>query len=153
MQVGDDLRTAKQIVILPFLLALIIWACASAREKKTSLEIPFKKIDHFMVGKYEVGALEYEPYMLPSGYIQLYHFPVYVEGKRTRNFYVNLYGNPEDFQVFAKKKLSKRFILNQPLLWLLEEKTEQDPHLIKKRYEGAIEYEKIKEDLIKIIGQ
>ena len=147
------MRTAKQIVILTFLSVLFVCACAPAREKKTSLEIPFKKIDHFMVGRYEVGVLEYEPYMLPSGYIQLYHFPVYVEGKRTRNFYVNLYGNPEDFQVFAKKKLSKHLILNQPFLWLLEEKTEQDPHLIKKRYEGAVEYEKIKEDLIKILSQ
>ncbi len=152
-RIGDDLRTAKQIVIFAFLSGLFIWVCAPAREKKTSLEIPFEKIDHFMVGRYEVGALEYEPYMLPSGYIQLYHFPVYVEGKRIRNFYVNLYGNPEDFQVFAKKKLSKHFVLNQPFLWLLEEKTEEDPHLIKKRYEDAVEYEKIKEDLIKIIGQ
>ena len=144
---------AKQIMILASLSVLFILVCAPAREKKASLEIPFKKIDHFMVGKCEVGALEYEPYMLPSGYIQLYYFPVYVEGKRTRNFYVNLYGNPEDFQLFAKKKLSKHFVLNQPFLWLLEEKTEQDPHLIKKRYEGTVEYEKIKEDLIKIIGQ
>ncbi len=153
MQVGDDLRTAKQIVILPFLSVLIIWACAPARERKTSLEIPFKKIDHFMVGRYEVGALEYEPYMLPSGYIQLYYFPVYVEGKKTRDFYVNLYGNPEDFQIFAKKKLTKYFVLNQPFLWLLEEKTEGDPHLIKIRYESAVEYEKIKEDLIKILSE
>jgi len=152
-RIGDDLRTAKQIVILTFLSVLFILACTSVREKKTSLEIPFKKIDHFMVGRYEVGALEYEPYMLPSGYIQLYHFPVYVEGKRTRDFYVNLYGNPEDFQVFAKKKLSKHLMLNQPFLWLLEENTEEDPHLIKKRYEGAVEYEKIKEDLIKILSQ
>ena len=152
-RIGDDLRTAKQIVILTFLSVLFVCACAPAREKKTSLEILFKKIDHFMVGKYEVGVLEYEPYMLPSGYIQLYHFPVYVEGKRTRDFYVNLYGNPEDFQLFAKKKLSKHLILNQPFLWLLEEKTEQDPHLMKKRYEGAVEYERIKEDLIKILSE
>ena len=106
-----------------------------------------------MVGRYEVGALEYEPHMLPSGYIQLYYFPVYVEGKRTRDFYVNLYGDPEDFQVFSKKKISKRFILNQPFLWLLEEKTEEDPHLIKRRYDSAVEYEKIKEDLTEILRQ
>ena len=145
--------TDRQILTLASLSVLFILACASVREKKTSLEIPFKTIDHFMVGGYEVGALEYEPYMLPSGYVQLYHFPVYLEGKRTRNFYVNLYGNPEDFQVFAKKKLSKHLILNQPFLWLLEEKTEQDPHLIKKRYESAVEYSRIKEDLIKILSE
>lgn len=153
LEAGDNLKTAKQIVILAFLYLLLVCTCAPARERKTSLEIPFKKIGHFMVGGYEVGVLEYEPYMLPSGYIQLYHFPVYVEGKRTRDFYVNLYGNPEDFQVFAKKKLSKHLILNQPFLWLLEEKTEEDPHLIRKRYEGAIEYEEIKEDLIKILNR
>lgn len=147
------MRLANQIVILAFLPVLLIWACAPARERKTSLEIPFKKIDHFMVGRYEVGALEYEPYMLPPGYIQLYHFPIYIEGKRTSDFYVNLYGNPEDFQLFAKKKLSKHFILNQPFLWLLEEKTEEDPHLIKKRYKGAVEYEEIKQDLIKILNR
>lgn len=105
-----------------------------------------------MVGRYEVGALEYEPYILPAGFIQLYHFPVYVDGKRTRDFYVNLYGDPDDFQIFAKKKLTKYFVLNQPFLWLLEEKTPEDPHLIKKRYEDAVEYEKIKEDLIRILS-
>jgi hypothetical protein len=141
------------MVILAFGSVLFIWSCAPARQRETTLEIPFKKIDHFMVGRYEIGALEYEPYMLPSGYIQLYHFPVYVEGQRTRDFYVNLYGNPEDFQLFAKKKLSKHLILNQPFLWLLEEKTEQDPHLIKKRYEGAVEYKRIKEDLINILSE
>jgi hypothetical protein len=139
-------------MILPFLSVLVIWGCGPARERKTSLEIPFEKIDHFMVGKYEVGALEYEPYMLPSAYVQLYYFPVYEEGKRTRDFYVNLYGDPDDFQLFAKKKVSKDFIMNQPFLWLLEEKTPEDPHRIKKRYEGAVEYEKIKEDLIEILG-
>jgi hypothetical protein len=118
------LRMLRRTVVLSCLSVLVICSCAPARDKKTSLEIPFKKIDHFMVGRYEVGALEYEPYMLPSGYVQLYHFPVYVEGKRTRDFYVNLYGNPEDFQLFGKKKLAKHFVLNQPFLWLLEEKTE-----------------------------
>lgn len=150
---SEDLRVIKGIVAWTFLLALSILACAPAVEKKTTLEIPFKKIDHFTVGRYEVGALEYEPYILPSGYIQLYYFPVYVEGKRIRDFYVNLYGNPEDFQVFSQKKVSKVFILNQPFLWLLEEKTPEDPHLIKRRYEGAVEYERIKEDLIKILSE
>jgi len=147
------LRVIKNILFWTFLLKLSILACAPASEKKTTLEIPFKKIDHFMVGRYEVGALEYEPYMLPSGYIQLYYFPVYVEGKRIRDFYVNLYGNPEDFQVFSQRKVSKDFILNQPFLWLLEEETEKDPHLVKKRYEGAVEYNRIKEDLIKILSE
>ena len=147
------MRVIKNILFWTFLLKLSILACAPASEKKTTLEIPFKKIDHFMVGRYEVGALEYEPYMLPSGYIQLYYFPVYVEGKRIRDFYVNLYGNPEDFQVFSQRKVSKDFILNQPFLWLLEEETEKDPHLVKKRYEGAVEYNRIKEDLIKILSE
>lgn len=147
------MRVTKNILFWTFLLKLSILACAPVGQKKTTLEIPFKKIDHFMVGRYEVGALEYEPYMLPSGYIQLYYFPVYVEGKRIRDFYVNLYGNPEDFQVFSQRKVSKDFILNQPFLWLLEEKTEKDPHLVKKRYEGAVEYNRIKEDLIKILSE
>jgi hypothetical protein len=147
------LRAAKQIFILPFLSVLIIWACAPARERKTSLEIPFKKIDHFMVGKYEVGALEYEPYMLPSGYLQLYYFPVYEEGKRTRDFYVNLYGSPDDFELFAQKKVSKYLVMNQPFLWLLEEKTPENPHLIRKRYEGTVKYQKIKEDLTKLLSR
>ena len=147
------MRAAKQIFILPFLSVLVTCVCAPARERKTSLEIPFKKIDHFMVGRYEVGALEYEPYMLVSGYIQLYYFPVYLEGKRTRDFYVNLYGSPDDFELFAEKKGSKYLVLNQPFLWLLEEKTPENPHLIRKRYEGTVEYEKIKEDLTKLLSQ
>jgi hypothetical protein len=61
---GGDLRTAKETFMLPFLSVLVSCVCAPAGERKTSLEILFKKIDHFMVGKYEVGALEYEPYML-----------------------------------------------------------------------------------------
>jgi hypothetical protein len=146
------LRRVEQIMILPFLSVLLTCACAPATDKKTSLEIPFEKIDHFMVGRYEVGALEYEPHMLPSGYVQLYYFPVYEAGKRTREFYVNLYGNPDDFQLFAEKKVSRYFIMNQPFLWLLEEKTPEDPHLIKKRYAGAVEYEEIKEDLIRILS-
>jgi len=152
-EVGDNLRMAKQIVVWASLSVVLICYCAPVREKKTRLEIPFKKVDHFMVGRYEVGAIEYEPYVLPSGYVQLYYFPVYVEGKRIRDFYVNLYGDPEDFQLFAKKKLSKEFILNQPFLWLLEEKIEEDPHLIKKRYDGPAEYEEIKEDLIWILSE
>jgi hypothetical protein len=151
--VSEDLRPIKLILLWVLWLCLSILACAPATEKKTTLEIPFKKIDHFMVGKYEVGAIEYEPYMLPAGYIQLYYFPVYVEDKRIRDFYVNLYGNPEDFQIFGKKKVTKQFIMNQPFLWLLEEKTEKDPHLLKKRYQGAVEYEKIKEDLVKILSE
>jgi hypothetical protein len=147
------LRPIKLILFWVLCLYLSILACAPATENKTTLEIPFKKIDHFMVGKYEVGAIEYEPYMLPSGYIQLYYFPVYVEDKRIRDFYVNLYGNPDDFQVFGKKKVTKQFIMNQPFLWLLEEKTEKNPQLVKKRYEGAVEYERIKADLVKILSE
>ncbi|MCJ7577218.1 MAG: hypothetical protein MUO91_02075 [candidate division Zixibacteria bacterium] len=147
------MRPTKVILFWAFWLCLSILACAPATENKTTLEIPFKKIGHFMVGRYEVGAIEYEPYMLPAGYIQLYYFPVYVEDKRIRDFYVNLYGNPEDFQIFGKKKVTKQFIMNQPFLWLLEEKTEKDPHLVKKRYEGAVEYERIKEDLVKILSE
>lgn len=147
------MRPIKLILLWVLCLYLSILACAPATENKTTLEIPFKKIDHFMVGRYEVGAIEYEPYMLPAGYIQLYYFPVYVEDKRIRDFYVNLYGNPEDFQIFGKKKVTKQFILNQPFLWLLEEKTEKDPHLLKKRYQGAVEYERIKEDLVKILSE
>jgi hypothetical protein len=113
LEADDDLITVKQLLVLAFLSVLFIWACAPARQKKTTLEIPFKKIDHFMVGRYEVGALEYEPYMLPSGYIQLYYFPVYIEGKRIRDFYVNLYGNPEDFFVFGKKRPKKTLILSR----------------------------------------
>ena len=89
-EVDGNLRMVKRMVILPFLSVLIVWACAPARDKKTSLEIPFQKIDHFVVGECEVGALEYEPYMLPSGYVQLYYFPVYKAGERAREFYVNL---------------------------------------------------------------
>lgn len=147
------MRPIKFIQFWVFLLYLSTLACAPATENKTTLEIPFKKIDHFMVGKYEVGAIEYEPYMLPAGYIQLYYFPVYVEDKRIRDFYVNLYGNPEDFRIFGKKKVTKQFIMNQPFLWLLEEKTEKDPHLVKKRYEGAVEYERIKRDLVEILSE
>lgn len=147
------MRPIKLILLWVLCLYLSILACAPATENKTTLEIPFKKIGHFMVGRYEVGAIEYEPYMLPAGYIQLYYFPVYVEDKRIRDFYVNLYGNPEDFQIFGKKKVTKQFILNQPFLWLLEEKTEKDPHLLKKRYQGAVEYERIKEDLVKILSE
>jgi len=147
------LRPIKLILFWVLWLYLSILACAPATENKTTLEIPFKKIGHFMVGRYEVGAIEYEPYILPAGYIQLYYFPVYVEDKRIRDFYVNLYGNPEDFQIFGKKKVTKQFIMNQPFLWLLEEKTEKDPHLVKKRYEGAVEYERIKEDLVKILSE
>jgi hypothetical protein len=147
------LRPIKLVLLWVLWLYLSILACAPATENKTTLEISFKKIGHFMVGRYEVGAIEYEPYMLPAGYIQLYYFPVYVEDKRIRDFYVNLYGNPEDFQIFGKKKVTKQFILNQPFLWLLEEKTEKDPHLLRKRYEGAVEYERIKEDLVKILSE
>jgi hypothetical protein len=64
---------------------------------------------------------------------------------------VNLYESPDDFELFPEKKGSKYPVLNQPFLWLLEEKTPEDPHRIKKGYEGAVEYEKIKKDLISIL--
>ncbi len=132
-------------------MIIIILGCAGSQVKEKEFKLKFKKIDHFFVGKYEVGTLEYEPVILPKEFIRRYHFPVYVGGKRERDFYLNIYGELEEFKIFAYKKVSQGFIFSQPLLWILEEKTSEDPHLIIKKYDGPISYKKVKKDLIRIL--
>jgi len=133
------------------LFSLLILNCASSQVKEESFKLKFKKIDHFMVDEYEVGVLEYEPYILPQGFIQRYHFPIYVQGERKRDFYLNIYGNLEDFKTFAYKKVSEKYLYTQQLLWILEEKTEGDPPLVLKRYDESVDYQQVKEDVIKIL--
>ncbi len=125
--------------------------CAGPQIKREEFKLKFKKKDHFFVEKYEVGALEYEPVILPKGFIQRYHFPVYVKGKRERDFNLNIYGDLEEFKTFAYQKVSDEFILSQPYLWILEEETQENPHLIVKKYDGPVPYEVVKEDLIKVL--
>lgn len=131
---------------------MVLMACASQKPKIRRYELTFKKVDHFVVERFEVGVLEFEPYILPGGYIPLYHFPVYLEGEKEGNFYVNVYGSPEELNPFKFKKVSKKFLYQQQLLWVLEEKTQENPHKILKRYDGAPDYSQIKKDVIAILS-
>jgi len=134
------------------LLLLLTLACGLARKKETSVEVKFTKVDHFFVEIYEVGVLKYEPYILPEGKILLYHFPIYFGGEKVRDFYVNLYGIPEDFVAFSKQRVSEEELKHMSLLWLLEEKTKNKPYQVLKRYEGTPTYQDIKKDVIEILS-
>ncbi|MCJ7507906.1 MAG: hypothetical protein MUO85_04145 [candidate division Zixibacteria bacterium] len=140
--------------ISPLMLFLLLTlACGFARKKETSVEVNFKRIDRFFVEIYEVGVLKYEPYILPEGKILLYHFPVYLAGDKVRDFYVNLYGIPEDFVAFSKQRVSEEELKRMSLLWLLEEKTKNKPYQVLKRYEGTPAYQEIKKDVIEILSE
>lgn len=138
--------------LLGFVLLLLI-SCASREPKIESYQLTFKKIDHFMVDDFEVGVLEFETCILPGGYIPLYHFPVYLRGERNRDLYVNVYGGPDQMDAFKFKKVSKGFLYQQELLWVLEERIEQKPHKILKKYERSPTYNQIKEDVIAILSK
>ena len=140
----------KNVLLLSF-LTIFVLSCATPKLKEKTFELKFEKIDHFMVDKYEVGALEHELCFLPTGFFQRYHFPIYVQGERKRDFYLNIYGKLEDFKAFAYQKVSENYIYTQPLLWVLEEKTAEDPHLVLKRYDGPVSYKQVKEDVVKIL--
>jgi hypothetical protein len=105
-----------------------------------------------MVNEFEVGALEFEPCILPGGYIAIYHFPVYLEGAKRRDFYVNVYGSPDQMDAFKFKKVSRKFLYQHELLWVLEERTEEKLHDVLKRYDSAPSYAQIKEDVIEILS-
>ena len=105
-----------------------------------------------MVENFEVGVLEFEPCILPGGYIPIYHFPIYYQGEKKRDFYVNAYGSPEQMAPFEFRDISKKFLYQQELLWTLEEKTEQEPHKIFKRYDSAPAYSQVKKDVIAILS-
>jgi hypothetical protein len=139
------------ICFLEFIL-LFALSCASRGPEVRRYELSFKKIDHFLVENHEVGVLEFEPYILPGGYIPIYHFPVYLESKREKDFYVNIYGSPQELDPFKFKNVSKKFLYQQKLLWVLEEKTEENPHKILKRYDSSPTYEQIKKDVIAILS-
>jgi len=128
------------------------FSCAST-QKTTQIKVEFKKIDHFFVGDWEVGALEYEPVIRAEGSILRYQFPVYKEGKRVRDFYVYVYGNPNEFALFKGQKVSPSFLENSNLLWLLEEKTDKEPHLIIKKFEKVPTYQQIKSDLSLLLSR
>ena len=138
-------------MILGLVFAASVY-CASQQPKTGKYEISFKKIDHFMVGKYEVGVLEYELCILPGSYIPVYHFPVYLEGERKRDLYVNVYGSTRELDPFKFKTVSKKFLDQPQLMWILEEKIEQKPNKILKRYEKGPTYNQIKEDVIAILS-
>ena len=140
--------------VLPlFLILLFVLACGLARKKKDTMEVKFKKVDHFIVKTYEVGVLKYEPYILPEGKILRYHFPVYLAGKKIKEFQVNLYGIPEDFVAFSQKRILEEKLKDMSLLWLLEERTENKPYKVLKRYEGTPTYQEIKKDIIEILSE
>lgn len=145
-------RYTKVVAVL-LLIFLFGLACGSARKKKDTLEVKFKKIDVFIAGLYEVGALEYEPRILPEGKILRYVFPVYFAGDKIREFQVNLYGIPEDFATFSQNKLSENDLQNMSLLWLLEERTKGKPYEVLKRYEITPTYQQIKQDVMEILSR
>lgn len=144
------LKYSKLTLSLSLALLLLL-ACGSAH-KKDSIEVKFKKIDRFIVGSYEVGALKYHPHILPEGKILRYHFPVYLASRKVTEFKVNLYGIPEDFVAFSQKRLSEEELKGMSLLWLLEERTKHKPYKVMKRYEGTPTYQQIKKDIIDILS-
>lgn len=143
----------SRISLLLCLVLLLTLSCIAARKKQDKLEIEFKRIDHFIAGIYEIGALKYEPYILPEGKILLYHFPVYLAGEKVRDFQVNLYGIPEDFVAFSREKIPEEKLKDMSLLWLLEERTKNKPYQVLRRYEGTPTYQQIKKDIIEILGE
>ncbi len=145
----------KYLKVLPLLCFVLLFAlvCGTARKKQDKLKVEFRRIDHFIVGIYEVGALKYQPYILPEGKILLYDFPVYVGGEKVRDIQVNLYGIPEDFVAFSREKISEEKLKRMSLLWLLEERTKNKPYQVLRRYAGTPTYEQIKKDVIEILGQ
>jgi hypothetical protein len=138
-------------IIFSFVL-LIVMNCAFRQPEVGRYEISCKKIDHFLVENYEVGVLEFEPCILPGSYIPVYHFPVYLEGERKQDLYVNVYGSPQELDPFKFKSVSKEFLHQPQLMWILEERIEQKPHIILKRYEKYPTYNQIKEDVIAILS-
>ncbi len=144
----------RRIYLIYFwgLLLLALIACASQQVGIRRHELSFKKVDHFIVHSFEVGVLEFEPCILPGGYIPIYHFPIYLEAEKDRDIYVNVYGSPEELNPFRFDKVSKKFLYQQELLWILEEKTEENLHRILKRYDSAPNYPQIKNDVIEILS-
>lgn len=63
-----------------FLLCLLVANCA------TTVKAKYTKKDHFTVGKYEVGALEYEDAQQGT-YKRIWSFPVYLEGKKVKTYH------------------------------------------------------------------
>jgi hypothetical protein len=144
-------RRVNSICFSGFVL-LFLMSCASREPKIESYELRFKKVDHFMANEFEVGVLEFEPCILPGAYIPVYHFPVYLRGEKERDFYVNVYGSPDQTDPFKFKEVSKGFLYQQELLWVLEEKTQKDSHKILKRYDSAPSYPQIKKDVVEILS-
>ena len=131
---------------------LLLAGCASRASKVETYELRCKRIDHFMLDGLEVGVLEFEPCILPGGYIPIYHFPVYLGGEKNRDLYVNAYGSPDQMDAFEFETVSKSFLYQQQLLWVLEERTEDEPHEILKRYPAAPDYQQIKDDVIAVLS-
>jgi len=148
----QDREMHRRVYLILGFVFLVSVHCASHQPKSGKYEISFKKIDHFLVENYEVGVLEFEPYIMPGSYIPIYHFPVYLEGERKRDFYVNVYGSSQELDPFKFKNVSKEFLYQQQFMWVLEERTEQEPHTILKRYDRSPTYNQIKEDVIAILS-
>ncbi|MGB2697265.1 MAG: hypothetical protein WBD28_05315 [Candidatus Zixiibacteriota bacterium] len=139
-------------IILGFVLLILI-NCAFRQPGVGRYEISCKNIDHFLVENYEVGVLEFEPCILLGRYMPVYHFPVYLEGERKHDFYVNVYGSSRELDPFRFKNVSREFLYQQQFLWILEERIEQKPHKILKKYERSPTYNQIKEDVIAILSK
>ncbi|MBI4726275.1 hypothetical protein HY768_03450 [candidate division TA06 bacterium] len=93
---------SSRLLVACFTLIILISGCATTTEK---IETKYTVKDHFMAGKYEVGALEYESGKRGT-FTLLWGFPVYLNGQKIKTYYCQTQSTSEyEKQKEAQSKL------------------------------------------------
>ncbi|MDP2808119.1 MAG: hypothetical protein Q8O74_08315 [bacterium] len=138
-----------QSLVLWFTLIPLIAGCASTIETK------YTKKDHFMAGKYEVGAIEYERGKRGT-FTLLWGFPIYLNGQKVKTIFCQTqatseYQKNKEAQAQFDRGEKKALVRNNE--WVLIEETTDGTVKELKQYKDktTIFYNTVKQDIIQIL--
>lgn len=142
----------SRLLVMCFTLILLIVGCATTTEK---VETKYTVKDHFMAGKYEVGALGYESGKRGT-FTLLWGFPVYLNGQKIKTFYCQTqstseYEKQKEAQVQFDRGTRTAMVHTNEII-LIEETLDNNFNVIK-QYNNTTPtyYETVKEDIIRIL--
>jgi hypothetical protein len=125
-----------------FVAVLVIFGCASSMKRK------YTKKDHFMVGKYEVGAIEYE---IGGGEdnFTLWSFPVYLNGQKVKTYHF-LTQSVSDVKI-QREAMGKSHV--QVKEWTIQEESIDGNAYNIKKYADVImvDYSTVKQEIVNLL--
>lgn len=144
-----EFKKAKCLVLWTIMIMTVL-GCATTKELK------YIRKDHFMAGKYEVGAIEYENEG-GHGFIIKWSFPVYLNGQKMKTYHFRTHSvsefsqHQEAQEQFDKGEEVARVQITE---WSIQVEYVDGNVEVVKNYPGSLygNYEWVKSEIINLLS-